>query len=170
MRIHLPLLLPSSFIASLVDQGSYYILVRLFVYILTPPAVIDWRNLVGALSVLTIFIANIQALIERDVKRLFAMLCIADVGYNLMAITSVTPIGTQANLYFFLTGGITMALAFMCVGIFDAAGIKTINDFPRSCTTIPVNQFCINRGNAFLCRFSSNGRVLWKIFSLYSSD
>ena len=71
------------------------------------------------------------------------MLCIADVGYNLMAITSVTPIGTQANLYFFLTGGITMALAFMCVGIFDAAGIKTINDFPGVARRYPLTSFAL---------------------------
>ena len=47
-------------------------------------------------------VGNLFALIQNDVKRLVAYICVADVGYNLVAITSVTALGLQANLYFFL--------------------------------------------------------------------
>ncbi|MEM2099711.1 MAG: proton-conducting transporter membrane subunit, partial [Candidatus Bathyarchaeia archaeon] len=63
------------------------------------------------------------------VKRLIANICVADVGYNLIGITSVTALGLTGNLYFFLIGGITTALSFMAVGIANHYGFKTIEDF-----------------------------------------
>jgi NADH-quinone oxidoreductase subunit N len=43
--------------------------------------------------------------------------------------SSVATLGLQGNLYFFLIGGITTALAFMTVGIINRHGFKTLEDF-----------------------------------------
>jgi len=118
----------TAFIASLIDQGSYYILLRVFVYILTPPDVFEWRVMMAVFSTLTMVVANFAALTEKNIKRLFAYVGIADVGYNLVAITSVTPLGILGNLYFFINGGMTIALAFMIVGIFNRMGVETLDD------------------------------------------
>ena len=119
----------SAFLSALVDQGSYYVLLRVLIYILTPPTVLPWTFMFAVLSALTMVVGNLLALTERNVKRLFAYICIADVGYNLVAITSVTPLGIMGNLYFFLAGGIATALSFMVVGIFNSMGFKTLDDF-----------------------------------------
>jgi NADH:ubiquinone oxidoreductase subunit 2 (subunit N) len=74
-------------------------------------------------------VGNIFALIQNDIKRLIAYICVADVGYNLVAITSVTPLGIAGNFYFFLIGGLTTALAFMAIGIMNRHGFKTLDDF-----------------------------------------
>jgi NADH:ubiquinone oxidoreductase subunit 2 (subunit N) len=58
-----------------------------------------------------------------------AYICVADVGYNLVAISSVTSLGLMGNLYFFLIGGLTTALAFMAVGIINSHGFKSLDDF-----------------------------------------
>jgi NADH-quinone oxidoreductase subunit N len=63
------------------------------------------------------------------VKTLIANICVADVGYNLIGITSVSAIGLTGNLYFFLIGGITTALSFMAVGLINRHGFKTLEDF-----------------------------------------
>jgi NADH-quinone oxidoreductase subunit N len=152
----------SAFIASLVDQGSYYILLRVYVFILIPPTlvagtliagVIDWRTMMAVLATLTMVIANVVALAERNVKRLFALICIADVGYNLVAITSDTTIGIQGNLYFFLAGGITIALAFMCVGIFDSMGIKNLDDFRGIGRKMPFTSLALVLGTLSFAGF-----------------
>ena len=119
----------SAFLSALVDQGSYYILIRVLVYILTPPGVLNWTIMLAVMAALTMIIGNLFALIQTDVKRLIANICVADVGYNLVAITSVTSLGLIGNLYFFLIGGITTALAFMAVGIINRHGFKTLEDF-----------------------------------------
>ncbi len=83
-------------------------------------------------------VGNVFALIQNDVKRLIAYICVADVGYNLVAITSVTSLGLEGNLYFFLIGGLTTALAFMAIGIINSYGIKTLSDFAGFGKKVPL--------------------------------
>ncbi len=122
----------AAFLSALVDQGSYYIVIRILLYIIIPTGpnqVLDWTLMLAILAGLTMVVGNIFALIQNDVKRLIAYICVADVGYNLVAITSVSSLGLLGNLYFFLIGGLTTALAFMAIGIINNYGIKTLSDF-----------------------------------------
>jgi proton-translocating NADH-quinone oxidoreductase chain N len=119
----------SAFLSALIDQGSYYVLIRVLVFILTPPNVLDWTFMLAVMAALTMIVGNLFALIQDDVKRLVANICVADVGYNLVGITSVTALGLTGNLYFFLMGGITTAVSFMAVGIINNYGCKTLEDF-----------------------------------------
>jgi proton-translocating NADH-quinone oxidoreductase chain N len=118
----------AAFLSALVDQGSYYILIRILLFIILP-GVFDWTIMLAILAALTMIVGNIFALIQNDIKRMVAYICVADVGYNLVAITSVTALGLAGNLYFFLIGGLTTALAFMAVGIINSKGFKTLSDF-----------------------------------------
>jgi proton-translocating NADH-quinone oxidoreductase chain N len=119
----------SAFLSALIDQASYYVLLRVLVYILTPPTVLEWPVMLAAFSALTMIVGNLLALTQRNVKRLIAYICIADVGYNLVAITSVTPLGIMGNLYFFFVGGMTTAVSFMAVGALNQLGFETLDDF-----------------------------------------
>ncbi|MGD0995158.1 MAG: NADH-quinone oxidoreductase subunit N [Candidatus Bathyarchaeia archaeon] len=118
----------AAFLSALVDQGSYYILIRVLLYILLP-STINWTIMLAVMAALTMIVGNLFALIQNDVKRLMAYICVADVGYNLVAISSVTAVGLLGNLYFFLIGGITTALAFMTIGIINSHGFKSLDDF-----------------------------------------
>jgi proton-translocating NADH-quinone oxidoreductase chain N len=120
----------AAFLSALVDQGSYYILIRILLYIILPPGhgPIDWTIMLSIMAALTMILGNIFALVQSDLKRLIAYICVADVGYNLIAITCVTALGLTANLYFFLIGGLTTSLAFMAVGILNSHGFKTLTD------------------------------------------
>jgi NADH-quinone oxidoreductase subunit N len=119
----------AAFLSALVDQGSYYILIRVLVYIISPATALNWTFMLAIMAALTMIVGNLFALIQNDVKRLIANICVADVGYNLVAITSVSSLGLIGNLYFFLIGGITTALAFMAVGVINSHGFKTLYDF-----------------------------------------
>jgi proton-translocating NADH-quinone oxidoreductase chain N len=124
----------AAFLSALIDQGSYYVLIRVLLFILTPPSalspgVLNWTFMLAVMAALTMIVGNLFALIQDNVKRLVANICVADVGYNLVGITSVTALGLEGNLYFFLMGGITTALSFMAVGLISRHGFKTIEDF-----------------------------------------
>jgi proton-translocating NADH-quinone oxidoreductase chain N len=133
----------SAFLSALVDQGSYYILIRVLVFILTPPAALNWTFMLAVMAALTMIVGNLFALIQDNVKRLMAYICVADVGYNLVAITSVTALGLIGNLYFFLIGGITTALAFMSVGIMNRHGFKTLDDFSGIGKKMPLASLAL---------------------------
>jgi proton-translocating NADH-quinone oxidoreductase chain N len=122
----------AAFLSALVDQGSYYILIRILLFIILPPSVggvFDWTLMLAVMAALTMIVGNIFALIQNDIKRMIAYICVADVGYNLVAITSATSLGLAGNLYFFLIGGLTTALAFMAIGIMNTKGFRTLDDF-----------------------------------------
>jgi NADH:ubiquinone oxidoreductase subunit 2 (subunit N) len=119
----------AAFLSALIDQGSYYVLIRVLIFILTPPDVLNWTFMLAIMASLTMIVGNLFALIQDNVKRLIANICVADVGYNLVGITSVTALGLTGNLYFFLMGGITTAVSFMAVGVASRYGFKTLEDF-----------------------------------------
>ena len=119
----------AAFLSALIDQGSYYVLIRVLIFILTPPDVLNWTFMLAVMASLTMIVGNLFALIQDNVKRLIANICVADVGYNLVGITSVTALGLTGNLYFFLMGGITTAVSFMVVGVASRYGFKTLEDF-----------------------------------------
>src|SRR5208283_5516320 len=75
----------ASFLSALVDQGSYYILIRVLLYILLP-STLNWTIMLAVMAALAMIVGNLFALIQTDVKRLMAYICVADVGYNLVAI------------------------------------------------------------------------------------
>jgi len=119
----------SAFLSAIVDQASYYIFMRVLVYILTPPFILNWPLALAIFSALTMTVGNLFALAQNDVKRMISYVCVADIGYNLVAITSVKPLGVMGNLFFFFVGGMTTALAFMAVGVLNQLGLRRLRDF-----------------------------------------
>jgi proton-translocating NADH-quinone oxidoreductase chain N len=135
----------AAFLAALVDQGSYYILIRILLYIVLPPGYgpINWTIMLSIMAALTMIVGNIFALVQNDLKRLIAYICVADVGYNLIALTCVTSLGLTGNLYFLLIGGLTTALAFMAVGILNSHGFKTLNDVAGVGKKLPLASIAL---------------------------
>ena len=99
--------------------------------------------MLAVFSALTMIVGNLLAFTQRDVKRLIAYVCVADVGYNLVAITSVTSLGIMGNLFFFLVGGITTALAFMSIGLLNRMGFKTLDDFSGVGRKVPFTSLAL---------------------------
>jgi NADH:ubiquinone oxidoreductase subunit 2 (subunit N) len=60
-----------------------------------------------------------------------------------VGITSVSSLGIIGNLYFFLIGGITTALAFMTVGIINRRGFKTLEDFSGLGWKMPLTSLAL---------------------------
>jgi proton-translocating NADH-quinone oxidoreductase chain N len=130
----------SAFLSALIDQGSYYVLLRVLLFILTPTAVIDWRFTVAILSAVTMTVGNLFALAQQNVKRMISYVCIADIGYNLIAITSITSIGLQGNLFFFFVAALETALAFMVIGVFNKMGLHTLEDLSGMRQKMPLTS------------------------------
>ena len=135
----------SAFLSAIVDQGSYYVLLRVLLFILTPIALVDWRFTVAIFSAITMTIGNLFALAQQNVKRMISYVCIADIGYNLIAITSITSIGLSGNLFFFFVAAMETALAFMVIGVFRRMGLETFEDLSGMGRKMPLTSF------AFVC-------------------
>jgi proton-translocating NADH-quinone oxidoreductase chain N len=157
----------ASFLSTLVDQASYYILIRVLLYIIIPTgpnAVLDWTLMLAALAAVTMIVGNLFALIQTDVKRLIAYICVADVGYNLVAISSVTALGITSNLYFFLIGGITTGLAFMAIGVINSHGFKTLDDMSGLGKKMPLVCLALVMASLSFAGVPPFGGFLAKVF------
>ena len=135
----------SAFLSAIVDQGSYYVLLRVLLFILTPTEIVDWRFTVAVFSAFTMIVGNLFALAQQNVKRMVSYVCIADIGYNLIAITSITSIGLTGNLFFFFVAAMETALAFMVIGVFKRKGLETLEDMAGLGRKMPLTSF------AFVC-------------------
>lgn len=135
----------SAFLSAIVDQGSYYVILRVLLFILTPTAVVDWRLTVAVFSAVTMTVGNMFALAQQNIKRMVSYVCIADIGYNLIAITSITSIGLMGNLFFFFVAAMETALAFMVIGVFRRMGFETLEDLSGMGRKMPLTSL------AFVC-------------------
>ncbi len=72
----------------------------------------EWRPVVWALTALTLAVGSVGALLQVDLKRLFAYSSIAHAGYVLMALEAATPKGREAALFYLFV------YTFMVIGSF----------------------------------------------------
>jgi len=78
----------------------------------------DWRIPIAVFAVLTMFLGNISALLQDDLKRLFSYSTIANTGYILVGIAIGTSRALAGSLFHILNHAVVVALLFLCVGAF----------------------------------------------------
>lgn len=71
-----------------------------------------WFTLIAVLSVLSMVIGNVVALTQKNIKRLLAYSTVAHVGYLLMGLVVLTPLGLASLVYYLV------AYLFMNLGAF----------------------------------------------------
>ncbi|MFI7588059.1 NuoM family protein [Spongisporangium articulatum] len=72
-----------------------------------------WLGVLGAVGVVW---AGLACLVERDLKRLVAFSSVAHMGFVLLGIASMSPVGMQGALYANIAHGVVSALLFFVVG------------------------------------------------------
>ena len=101
--------------AILLPMGAYGLL--RIAYPLFPQQAADAWYYVAAIGVLAIIYAAFVAMAQRDFKRLVAYFSISQMGYVLLGIAVMNPIGTEGALFQQIAHGISSAMMFFVVGI-----------------------------------------------------
>ena len=98
----------------LLKLGTYG-LVRVAVPVLPDGmrAIAPWLGVLGVAGILW---GGLVCLVERDLKRLVAMSSVAHMGFVLLGVASMTPVGLQGALYANIAHGVVTALLFFVVG------------------------------------------------------
>jgi NADH-quinone oxidoreductase subunit M len=98
----------------LLKMGTYGF-VRVALPIL-PEGARCWAPWLGAFGVIGIVYAALACLAQRDLKRLIAFSSVGHMGFVLLAIASLTPIGINAALFGNIAHGLITGLLFFLVG------------------------------------------------------
>ena len=111
------------------------------------PAIADWQWMMAILATLTMVFGNLIALQQHNIKRLLAYSSIAQGGFMLMAITTVSDIATSALLVH-LGGYIitNLALFVAIIHFYNRTGKEEITDFRGLSRTNPYLATVITAG------------------------
>jgi NADH-quinone oxidoreductase subunit N len=101
----------TAFMATVVKTAAIVAFVRLFygAFGYAPGA---WQGAISVMAVLTMFIGNVTAVFQQNVKRMLAYSSVAHAGYLLIALVAMSSFSGGAVFYYTLSYGIASLLAF----------------------------------------------------------
>jgi proton-translocating NADH-quinone oxidoreductase chain M len=121
----------SAILSGIVVKAGIFGLLKILLIIFNK---LMWQNTIIVFSLLTMFIGNISALFQDDVKRLLAYSTIANIGYILLGIAIGSQRALTGSIFHILNHAIIKALLFLTTGAFiyrtktrslkDLAGIR----------------------------------------------
>ena len=111
----------TAFMATVVKTAAVVSLARLF-YTAFGTAPSAWQTAVSVMAVLTMFVGNITAVFQQNVKRMLAYSSVAHAGYLLIALVALSHFSSGAIFYYTLSYSIASLLAFHI--LFTVSGNK----------------------------------------------
>jgi NADH-quinone oxidoreductase subunit M len=100
--------------AILLKLGTYGF-VRIAIPFL-PQAAIKWAPWIGLLAVIGIIYGALGCLAQTDMKRLIAFSSVAHMGFVMLGISTLTPLGINAALFGMVAHGLITGMLFFCAG------------------------------------------------------
>jgi NADH-quinone oxidoreductase subunit M len=98
----------------LLKMGTYGF-VRIALPIL-PDAARSWAPWIGLLGAISIVYAALACLAQKDLKRLIAFSSVGHMGFVMLGIAILTPIGINAAIFGMVAHGVITGMLFFCVG------------------------------------------------------
>ena len=88
-----------------------------FLLVVFPAVTPEWRAIVAALSVATMTLGNLLALVQTNIKRMLAYSSIAHAGYILIGVVAVTQLGASSVVFYLIAYLMTNLAAFGVVAV-----------------------------------------------------
>ncbi len=119
----------TTFLSAAPKIAIFVMLVRLLWEAL-PTVSIPWHHILIVLSVLSMLMGNIAAIIQTNIKRFLAYSSIAHMGYMLLGVLCATPEGMGAGMFYIISYSIATLAAFGLLAMMSQAGleIEKVND------------------------------------------
>ena len=111
----------SGFMAAGSKAAAFAALVRI-VYVSVGQTAVNWTALLWVLAVLTMFVGNVLAVVQDNVKRMLAYSSIAHAGYILVAIVAANDLTSPSVVFYVLT------YTFMNIGAFGVLAALASRD------------------------------------------
>ncbi|MBN1866938.1 NADH-quinone oxidoreductase subunit M [Candidatus Sumerlaeota bacterium] len=111
----------TAFIATVSKGGAFAVLLRVFARLSDAPLPGTLFTIFACIAVASMFLGNLLALRQTNVKRLLAYSSIAHLGYLLVAFLASGPLGPMAATYYLAAYFITTLGAFGVVGVLSSA-------------------------------------------------
>ena len=107
---------------SVISKGAAVFILMILMFTIFKPLMHVWENLVYAIALATMFIGNLFALRQQNMKRFLAFSSIAQAGFILLGLITGTQLGTATIVYFVMIYIFSNLAAF---GVVQAISLKT---------------------------------------------
>ena len=87
----------------------------------------EWQNLILIMALLSTGFGNLLAMVQTNIKRLFAYSAISHMGYALFGILAATPEGFSAAIYYTIVYAFMSAAGFGLVTVLSRQGVEIEN-------------------------------------------
>ncbi len=115
---------------SVISKGSAVFILTILLFTVLKSLIDVWENVIYALAVATMFIGNLFALRQQNMKRFLAFSSIAQAGFILLGIISGTSMGLATVVYFILIYIFSNLAAFGVVqAISGQTGKENMSDY-----------------------------------------
>ena len=121
----------------LLKMGTYG-MVR-YAFPLFPDAVKTYAPYIAVLAVIGVVYGALVAMVQPNVKKLVAYSSVSHLGFCVLGLVAMTPMGLAGGIYIMLAHGIATGGLFLCVGIlYERRHSKMIEDFGGIAKTMPL--------------------------------
>jgi len=110
---------------SVISKGAAAFILMILLFTVLKPLMHVWENIVYVIALATMFIGNLFALRQQNMKRFLAFSSIAQAGFILLGLISGTELGTATVVYFILVYIFTNLAAF---GVVQAISLQTAKE------------------------------------------
>jgi len=107
---------------SVISKGAAVFILMILLFTVLKPLMHVWDNMIYVIAVLTMFIGNLFALRQQNMKRFLAFSSIAQAGFILLGLIAGTQLGTATIVYFVLIYVFSNLAAF---GVVQAISLQT---------------------------------------------
>ena len=107
---------------SVVSKGAAVFLLLIVLFTVMKPMIDIWQPMIYILAVITMFMGNLFALRQQNMKRFLAFSSIAQAGFILIGVITGTPTGMATVIYFVLIYVFSNLAAF---GVVQAIAVQT---------------------------------------------
>ncbi|MEM6643043.1 MAG: NADH-quinone oxidoreductase subunit M [Bacteroidota bacterium] len=130
-------------LAGLLLKVGGYGLFRIL-YGIFPDLTAKYSGLLAFFGVLSIIYGGLNALAQRDLKRMVAYSSVSHMGFVLLGLASITSAGIAGSLYHMISHGLISPALFLVVGvIYDRTHNRTMDCFSGLAGKMPVYTFLV---------------------------
>ena len=126
----------------LLKVGAYGLLRILFG--IFPDIAFDYAGWIAFLGVLSILYGGLNALAQRDLKKMVAYSSVSHMGFVLVGLASLTSVGFSGSLFHMVSHGLISPALFLLVGvIYDRTHNRLMDDYSGLASKMPIYTFFI---------------------------
>lgn len=114
--------IPIASYLSVISKGAAVFILMILLFTVLKPLMQYWENMIYVLAVLTMFIGNLFALRQQNMKRFLAFSSIAQAGFILLGLITGNQLGTATVVYFVLIYIFSNLAAF---GVVQSISLQT---------------------------------------------